>query len=157
MSLRRPEHRRKPASRIPGDAAAERVKLLKIRAVLMLQGTRHGEKATAARELVAALKAMGVTASVRTIYVWRSRYLRSGRAGIDKRLRSDSGRMRAGGRDVFERLLDAVQKVRRHGDIAREFRRGSWPFGREMFRIWVHRIQRRVLVMPARRKHGIVL
>jgi hypothetical protein len=126
--------------------------LLKLRGVLILLSARHGSKVATARVLADELNAKRVKASPRSIYAWRNRYLRSGFAGIERRLRNDRDYPRGFGQETLTRIVEAATRVQRHGDMAREFRRYGFGISYETFRVWVRRIQRqlRVVEIPER-------
>jgi len=152
-------HRRK--AELTGISAQKRVfddNLLKLRSVLILLAAQHGSKTETARTLTTELTAKGLKASVRSIFRWRGRYLRSGFAGIARRRRSDRGRPQGFGGETLALIVDASTRVRRHGDLSREFRNFQGLMSLETFRTWVRRIQRqlRIVEMP-RREEPIAL
>jgi hypothetical protein len=143
-------------ARLPGISAGEQAlegDLLKLRAVLILLGARHGFKVATARSLAGELRAIGLKASPRSIYFWRRRYLVFGFAGIRWRRRDDTGCPRRLGQETFARIVDAATRVKRYGDLACEFRKLRLGISRETFRTWIWRIRRqlKVVEMPPRR------
>jgi hypothetical protein len=131
---------------LTGDLADDRRlkhNLLKLRGVLILLAARRGFKMATARDLAIQLKARGLKASMRSLYFWRGRYLRSGFAGLVRRRRIDLGHPRCFGWETLVRIVDAATRVRRRGDLAREFRglRGAGINSRT-FGFWVRRVRR---------------
>lgn len=132
--------------------------LLKLRAVLLFLALPHGSKLVKAPKIVSGLKTRGLKASLRSLYMWREAYLRSGFAGIVRRRRRDRGRSHAFGEDVLLRIVDAVTRIRWHGDITREYGAFKDTMSRESFRVWVHRFQKRFrLVEMPRREESVGL
>ncbi|MBZ5584245.1 MAG: hypothetical protein LAQ30_18930 [Acidobacteriia bacterium] len=125
--------------------------LLKLRAVLILLAARHGSKLATVRTLVSELRAKELRASNRSLYFWRLRYLRAGFAGIARRRRNDRGCPHTFGEATLHRIVEAAIRVKRNGDVAREYRRLRLGISYEVFRLWVRKIQRqlRVIEMPA--------
>jgi hypothetical protein len=123
--------------------------LLKLRAVMLLIDLPHGLKVAKSAKLVSGLKSRGVKASLRSLYTWRRQYLKSGFAGIVRRRRRDRARF---SEDLLLRVVDATTRVRKHGDIRREYRAFRKVMSYESFRVWVHRFQMRLhlVEMPAR-------
>jgi hypothetical protein len=147
-------------ARLPGISAGDQAledDLLKLRAVLILLAAAHGSKVAMARAMAAELRARRLKASPRSIYSWRRRYLVWGFAGIPRRRRNDAGCPRGFGQETFTRIVDAATRVRRHGDLAREFRKLRAGVSYGTFRVWVRRIRRqlKVVEMP-RRERGSV-
>lgn len=128
--------------------------LLRLRAVLFLLGAVGGSKVTTARTLADELRARRSKASIRSLYRWRRSYLRFGFAGIARRRRDDAGCPRRLVLKAIPRIVDAATRVKRHGDLAREFRGLRTGVSSETFRLWVRRIQRqlRVVELPERGK-----
>jgi hypothetical protein len=126
--------------------------LLKLRGVLILLAAPRGSKATTARNVASELKAARGRGSTRALYHWRGRYLRSGFAGIARRRRNDRDCPRGFGYATLVRIVDAATRVKRYGDLAREFRNLHVAISDETFRQWVRRIQKqlRVIEMPVR-------
>lgn len=123
--------------------------LLRFRAVLVLLAAPHGSKGAATRTIVEELEGR-LTLSVRSLSRWKANYLRSGFAGIPRRRRNDHGRPHFNAA-TLARIVDASRRVRRHGDIAREFRGGFVGLMTpETFRFWVRHAQRqrRVVTLP---------
>lgn len=149
-------------TRLPGLPAADQAlqnDLMKLRAVLILLGARRGSKVSAARNLTAALKTRGLKVSIRSVYHWRDRYLCFGFAGIARKRRNDSGYPRQLGEDLVG-IVDAAARIRRQGDIRREFRRLKPTVCYETFRTWVRRVQAglRITEVPERGgTYGLVL
>jgi hypothetical protein len=148
-----PHHRNAELAGRSAQKATLGDNLLKLRAVLILLATQRGSKLEMAHTLTEKLRAKSLKASVRSLYFWRKNYLRSGFAGIARRRRSDRGRPGFGA-ETLARIVDASTRVRRHGDLTREFRDGGFQksMSAETFRAWVRRIQRqlRVIEMPER-------
>lgn len=111
--------------------------LLKLRAVLILLAARRGAKTSTVTSLSRELKSYGAKASFRSLYHWRERYLRFGFAGIARRQRSDRNQPRGLSADALARIVDAATRIRRHGDVAREFRKADMGVSYETFRFWV--------------------
>jgi len=126
--------------------------LLKLRAVMLLIDLPHGLKVARSAKLVGGLKSRGVKASLRSLYTWRRRYLKSGFAGIVRRRRRDRAQSHRFSEDLLLRVVDATTRVRKHGDIRREYRAFRKVMSYESFRVWVHRFQMRLhlVEMPAR-------
>lgn len=126
--------------------------LFKLRGVLILLAAPRGTKATTARNVASELKAARGRGSTRALYHWRGRYLRSGFAGIARRRRNDRDCPRGFGYETLVRIVDAATRVRKYGDLAREFRNLHAAISDETFRTWVRRIQKqlRVIEMPVR-------
>ena len=136
--------RRGKISRLPAlpttDEAIQR-DLTKLRAVLVLLGAQRGSKVATARACTAEFKAKGLRVSLRSVYHWRARYLRFGFAGIARKRRSDSGQPRQFGQETLITLIDSASRVRRYGDVRREFRRLRLRISYEQFRCWIRRFQ----------------
>jgi hypothetical protein len=113
--------------------------LLRFRAVLLLLAAPRGSKVATARSLVIDLESKHLRASIRSLYHWRSRYLLSGVAGLDRQRRTDAGRPSPRTEPWLLRIAEAAARVRRHGDLSREFRRLNPPFSYETFREWTAR------------------
>jgi hypothetical protein len=145
-------HRRN--SKLTGITAEEATfndNLLKLRAVLLLLDAKRGAKMETARTVSRELQRRKLKASIRSLYFWRTNYLRSGFAGIARRRRSDYSRPQKFGAGIFARMVDAAMRVHLHGDLSREFRAGfQGQMTYETFRVWTRRIQRqlRVVEMP---------
>lgn len=116
--------------------------LLKLRAVLFLLAARHGSKLETTRRIVAEIKGRGLRISVRSVHRWRARYLCFGFAGIARRRRNDRDCPHAFSGDMIPRIVDAALRVRRRGDVSREFRKLHATFSYATFRFWVRRVQR---------------
>jgi transposase len=90
----------------------------------------------------------------RTVYSWRSKYLKAGLVGLLRMRRSDRGKPRkGGGLTLLAAAAEAALRIRRTGDLAREWRASSLPVSYETFRTWVHELQRR-FKFTAPRKPG---
>jgi hypothetical protein len=126
--------------------------LLKLRAVLILLAAPHGSKVATACATAAELRAKRLKASMRSIFRWQNSYLRFGFAGIVRRRRSDVDCPRRFGGETIVRLVDAATRVKRHGDLTREFRKLRAGICYGTFRAWVRRIRRqlKVIEMPRR-------
>jgi hypothetical protein len=134
------------------SAAAEGIEkpLLKMRAVLIFLQTLHGSKRQMACRLVGELRAKGVRAAARTLYRWRRQYLVSGIGGLTPRFRSDRGKPRNFDQGVLIRISDAALRIRKPGDIRREYQGFSDIMSCGSFRRWVRWIQARVVEIPRR-------
>ena len=129
---------------LPGLSVADEAlqrDLWKLRAALILLGAARGTKLAAAAGCISEYKARGLKVSLRSIYHWRDRYLQSGFAGIARKGRSDRGYPRQRGEEFLVGVIEAANRVRRHGDICREFRRLKPSISYEQFRMWIHRAQ----------------
>lgn len=126
--------------------------LLRLRAVLILLAARHGSKVATARATAAELRAKRLKASPRSIYHWRSHYLRFGFAGIGRRRRSDMDCPHRFGWEILTGIVDATTRVKRYGDLVREFRKLRPGISYRSFCVWVRKVQRqlRVIKMPKR-------
>ena len=120
-------------------------KSLKFRAVVVLLTTPHGHRKAVVATLREELAARGFKVSVGSIYNWRHRVLCRGVAGLVRQLRGDKGRLRR--RAALPLIADAATRVRRSGDIAREFRRLRPGVSRETFRRWVRTLQQHMDVI----------
>jgi hypothetical protein len=95
------------------------------------------------------LRAKGLKASPRTLWNWRRRYLIYGFAGLVRQRRCDSGRPRTHG--LLVRIAEAALRVRRYGDVRREYLAGFRnEISYEQLRAWLRWVQARVVVMPRR-------
>ena len=123
---------------------------LKFRAVVVLLATPHGSKEALIATLRKKLASKGITASRSSIYDWRKRVLRRGFAGLLRKLRRDRGSLRAP--EALPLIVDAAARVRRFGDIAREFRKLQPSMSRETWRRRIRNLQQRMAVieMPSR-------
>jgi hypothetical protein len=129
--------------------------LLKLRAVLILIAASSGSKLTTACTLVGELKRKRLKSSIRSLYRWRRRYLAFGFAGIPRQKRNDAGCARRIGPDLFNRIVDAAARVKRYGDMAREFRKLRPGISRESFRTWIWKIRRQLKVVEMPRREGV--
>ena len=121
--------------------------LLRLRAVLLVLAARHGCKLETAGRVIAAIRKMGVRASVRSVCRWRARYLCAGFAGIVRRRRSDHDAPRAFAGEVVPRVVAAALRVKRRGDASREFRKLGAPFSYHTFLRWVRWVQKELHVV----------
>ena len=152
-SLTTPTHRRKAQlTGISPEAQALNDNLLKLRAVLILLAARHGSKMATARATATELRAKRLKASMRSIYRWQSRYLRFGFAGIVRQRRSDMDCPHRFGWEILTGIVEAATRVRRYGDLVREFRKLRPGISYRSFCVWVRKTQRqlRVVEMPMR-------
>ena len=115
--------------------------LLKLRAVLILLATPWGAKKKTAAILSRELKARRLRSSWRSIYRWQHRYQLDGFAGIVRKRRSDRGSQRNFSEEILEAIVESAGRVRRFGDIRREYCRLKPPVCYETFRAWIHRIE----------------
>lgn len=127
-----------------GDETLQR-NLLKFRAVLVLLESPYGSRAAAIASLKEKLRGKGIGASGSSIYNWRQRVLLLGFAGLHRQLRSDKGRLRTA--DALPLIVDAAARVKRYGDLAREFRKLEPRMSRESFRRWIRHLQQRMAVI----------
>jgi hypothetical protein len=118
--------------------------LLKLRTVMFFLDLPHGCKVAKSATLVNGLKNRGLKASLRSLYVWRERYLRSGFAGLVRWRRRDRGRPHSFGDDVLLRIVDVAARVRSYGDVRREYASFQSAMCYETFRAWVRRAQKRL-------------
>ena len=132
-----------------------RCDLAKLRVVLILLGARRGAKVATARTCIAQFKRAGLQFSLRSAFRWRRQYLSFGFQGIARKRRSDHGRAHFG-EDVLLSFIDAAARVRRQGDIAREFRRLKPTVSYETFRSWLRRLQTQIRPQKGA-DHGLVL
>jgi hypothetical protein len=142
-------------AQLTGISATEQAlneNLLKLRAVLILLAARHGSKMATARATATELRAKRLKASMRSIYRWQSRYLRFGFAGIVRRKRSDMDCPHRFGWEILTGIVEAATRVKRHGDLVREFRKLRPGISYRSFCVWVRKTQRqlRVVEMPMR-------
>ncbi len=147
------ERRRGPLAGITVQDAALRRDLLKLRLVLTLIAAPRGSKLATVRACVAECRATNrFKVCVRSVYGWRECYLRLGFAGIARKRRSDRGNPRNFGTDVLARLVDAASRVRRQGDVQREYRAFRSLMAYETFRGWIRRLRAklRVIQIPQR-------
>jgi transposase len=82
----------------------------------------------------------------RTIYNWRSAYLKAGFAGLLRKHRSDRGKPRKAGLSLLAAVAEAATRIQRSGDIAREWRASGLPVSFETWRTWLHEVQRRLRI-----------
>ncbi|MDR3702001.1 MAG: hypothetical protein P4L56_20300 [Candidatus Sulfopaludibacter sp.] len=92
---------------------------------------------------------------MRSLYVWRGQYLRSGFAGIVRRRRNDRGCPKRFSESVMVRLIDAATRVRDRGDVALEYRAFRSVMTYKTCWQWIRRLQTqlRVIEMPQRGDH----
>jgi hypothetical protein len=143
---------------LSGTSAGEQAltnNLLRLRAVLILLAASRGSKAATARAMASELRAKYLKASPRSIYHWRSRYLRFGFGGIPRRRRADADCPRQFGAETLAQLVDAATRVKRYGDLAREFRKFRPGISRESFRVWIWKIRRQLRVVEMPRREGV--
>ena len=122
--------------------------------MLILLAARHGFKVAMADTMAAELRAKGLKASPRSIYSWRRRYLVWGFAGIPRRRRNDADCPRGFGQELLNRIVDAATRVKRHGDLAREFRKLRAGVSYGTFCAWVQRTRRWTKVVEMPRREG---
>lgn len=125
----------------PEDRELEHA-FLRLRAVLVMISTAHGGKGAAAANCTQALQDRGIPCSPRTLGRWCWLYKRRGFAGLSRQRRADAGRPRRISGDVFLSLVNAAARLRRPGDLTREFRKlqpGTIPY--RTFVFWVRRLQ----------------
>jgi hypothetical protein len=156
-----PHRRNADLTGLSGQEATLRDNLLKLRSVLILLAAHRGSKLEMARSLATELQAKSLKASVRSLYFWRGNYLRAGFAGIARRRRSDRSQPQCFSAEILARIVDIATRVRRHGDLSREFRSGGFRdyMCFESFRTWIRAVQRqlRVAEMPTREGRPIAL
>lgn len=140
--------RRSQLAGLPAEAEKIESALLKIRAVLILLRTLHGQKRQRALALVQELRARRVSAAPRTLYHWRHSYLIYGLDGLVRRRRSDFGRPRSPVQGILVRISDAAVRIEKVGDIARKYPPFRDVMSYETFRFWVRWIQSRVVEFP---------
>jgi hypothetical protein len=136
----------------PSEDEALRKNLLKFRSVMVLLAAPHGSRKALVATLRKKLAGKGIKACKSSIYAWRLRVLRWGFAGLVRQARRDRGCMRKAG--VLPLIVDAAARVRRTGDLAREFRKLPPSLtSYETFRRWVRSLQQRMAVieMPSRK------
>jgi hypothetical protein len=127
---------------------ALRRNLLKFRAVIVLITTPYGEREAVVAALRAELAVAGIGASVGSIYNWRQRVLYRGVAGLARGVRGDKGNLRQ--RAALPLIVEAATRVRRFGDLAREFRKLQPGISYETWRRWIRTLQRHVGVTEIR-------
>jgi hypothetical protein len=126
------------AVRASGDNLSD--DLLRLRAVLIFLAAPRGAKRQTAAALSRDLGRFGLKAGVRSIYRWRNRYLCDGFAGLARRRRSDYGCLHFD-EETLVSIIDYAARVRRSGDLRREYGRLRPPISYETFRTWVRRLQ----------------
>jgi hypothetical protein len=135
---------------IAAEEAVFQDNLLRLRAVLILLSTPHGRKVATAGALLKELKRARLALSLRSLYRWRSRYLRFGFAGMLRRRRRDAGQPHGFSQETLARIVHAAVRVKRYGDLARSFRALRPGICAEAFRLWIRRIQRELRVRQIR-------
>jgi hypothetical protein len=120
--------------------------LLKMRAVLLLVDAPRGSKVVTADALAEELRVSHLMASKRSLYRWCRYYRRYGLIGLVRRRRNDRGRPQSFEADMLASIVDAAKRVRRHGDLAREFRNFKGLLSYPTFLFWIRRIKRQCKV-----------
>jgi hypothetical protein len=128
---------------IPSQGRALDRDIFRLRAVLLLLRAPHGSKAAVAEACVGELRSLGFRASTRALYFWRDRFLYAGFSGLQRRARRDRGIPRKLNEEVFQGIVAAAGRIRRVGDIRREYRRLQPPLSYEGFRWWLRRFRQR--------------
>jgi hypothetical protein len=135
----------------PGDGEGLSGDRMKLRAVLLLLSAPRGAKVATARNIVRDFKAQHWRASLRTLYRWRRRYLLAGFAGIARKGRSDRGLPSPRIEAWLQRIAETSIRVRRRGDLWREYRQLCPPFAYRTFRFWALRLAGGLPVIRDRR------
>jgi hypothetical protein len=73
-----------------------------------------------------------------------------GFGGLTPQFRNDRGKPRIFGQDVLIRISDAALRIRKPGDLRREYAAFSGVMSLESFRRWCRWIQARVVEIPRR-------
>jgi hypothetical protein len=95
---------------------------LRFRVCLRLLTAPHGAKEQVARRLAAELGR-----GVRTLFRWQRQYKEFGSEGLDRRRRADKGSSHLYGPNEISRVAQAAWRIRRRGDLTREWRAAGLP------------------------------
>lgn len=124
---------------LPADELKECLRRFRI--VNSAMAAPHGKRVQTIRAL-----AKRFHCAFRTIYNWRSAYLKAGFVGLLRKHRCDRGKPRKAGLSLLAAVAEAATRIQRCGDITREWRASGLPVSLETWRTWLHEIQRRLRI-----------